>query len=492
MYCTALRSRNRKDTKERHQELLLERLSLGQRALRKIRWQISGSMVIAGLIMALSVMTWLFIDVRFESSHRVPLTVGWAICAIGMACFASAPLPDDTNLTRLSISGVTLLCFVFTIFEFLTLLNQEHAECGCWDCEASSRTTCIWFFCESGWNVLWNLVSFLGFLTTASQPNADKMQVSFWRMWSIFFRVNFAADVLFLILNRFFTHVRSTAIIFIAGDSFGLLFSFFPELRHRLHAALHRYFKDTERTAAAAGVASLIGACDVSVALKKAESQFRIIDCDMLQKDDLSDNQPSLHLFELSRPASLGSCDAFVSHSWRDDADAKWDALQSWKHAFNSRFGRSPSVWLDKACINQQDIESNLRSLPIFLSGCETLLLLCGTTYLSRLWCILELFTFVHMGGKPCDIDCVLLAGPDQSEITAIGNQCKNFDASGCDCSVPADKETILSIIHTAFGTIDLFNDSVRKIMRRIAGLSTDRHLVCMSCGWVSNRGAAC
>ena len=34
--------------------------------------------------------------------------------------------------------------------------------------------------------------------------------------------------------------------------------------------------------------ASLIGACDVSVALKKAESQFRIIDCDMLQKDDLS------------------------------------------------------------------------------------------------------------------------------------------------------------------------------------------------------------
>ena len=152
MYCTALRSRNRpgtvhprtggrgnqkcvkavfilqkprdfgrKDTKERHQELLLERLSLGQRALRKIRWQISGSMVIAGLVMALSVMTWclqrmklessaeparhcrtyilhrhrqhpgmdnvqprLFIDVRFESSHRVPLTVGWAICAIGM------------------------------------------------------------------------------------------------------------------------------------------------------------------------------------------------------------------------------------------------------------------------------------------------------------------------------------------------------------------------------------------------------------------------
>ena len=61
------------------------------------------------------------------------------------------------------------------------------------------------------------------------------------------------------------------------------------------------------------------------------------------------DNQPSPQLFELSRPSVLGSCDAFVSHSWRDDADAKWDALQSWNRNFTDRFGRSPSVWLDKA-----------------------------------------------------------------------------------------------------------------------------------------------
>ena len=43
---------------------------------------------------------------------------------------------------------------------------------------------------------------------------------------------------------------------------------------------------------------------------------------------------------------------------------------------------------LSRQGINQQDIEANLRSLPIFLSGCETLLLLCGTTYLSR--CLLK------------------------------------------------------------------------------------------------------
>ena len=44
--------------------------------------------------------------------------------------------------------------------------------------------------------------------------------------------------------------------------------------------------------------------------------------------------------------------------------------------------------------------------------------------------------------------------------------------------AVSTVQETILNIIHTAFGTIDLFNDSVRRIMRRIVGLSADRHLV--------------
>ena len=34
--------------------------------------------------------------------------------------------------------------------------------------------------------------------------------------------------------------------------------------------------------------ASLIGDCDVNVALKQAESRFRVIDCDALQRDDIS------------------------------------------------------------------------------------------------------------------------------------------------------------------------------------------------------------
>ena len=56
----------------------------------------------------------------------------------------------------------------------------------------------------------------------------------------------------------------------------------------------------------------------------------------------------------------------------------------------------SPRVPQDKACIDQNSIEQSLACLPVFLAGCQTLLVVAGTTYCSRLWCIMELFTFAR------------------------------------------------------------------------------------------------
>ena len=54
------------------------------------------------------------------------------------------------------------------------------------------------------------------------------------------------------------------------------------------------------------------------------------------------------------------------------------------------------------------------------------------------------------------------------------------FAAVSCGESVRGIlQDKILTIIHTAFGSMDSFNADVRKIMRRIAGLSTDRLLDC-------------
>ena len=71
-----------------------------------------------------------------------------------------------------------------------------------------------------------------------------------------------------------------------------------------------------------------------------------------------------------------------------------------------------------RSCIDQRDIETNLRCLPIFLSGCQKLVILLGKTYLTRLWCIVEIFAFVHMGGKPSDI--VILPVIDSSDETEL------------------------------------------------------------------------
>ena len=67
----------------------------------------------------------------------------------------------------------------------------------------------------------------------------------------------------------------------------------------------------------------------------------------------------------------------------------------------------------DKACIDQKgDINASLKVLPIFLLSSKMFVVLAGKTYTSRLWCVLEMFTFLRGGGSldriavyPLDID---------------------------------------------------------------------------------------
>merc|ERR1712232_1493893 len=121
--------------------------------------------------------------------------------------------------------------------------------------------------------------------------------------------------------------------------------------------------------------------------------------------------------------------------------------------------GREPKVWFDKACINQKDIAEDLRGLPIFLAGCKELLVLCGKTYLSRLWCVVELFTFVHMGGDPDRIAILNVLSPDNemADLACIRSCVQRFDASNCDCFDPTDKEKMIQIIRTSFGDLSNF-----------------------------------
>ena len=98
------------------------------------------------------------------------------------------------------------------------------------------------------------------------------------------------------------------------------------------------------------------------------------------------------------------------------------------------------------------------RCLPVFLSGCNTLLILCGPTYLHRLWCVLECFTFVKMGASLDRVVLMALKGTQHEALERFAR----FDVADATCFKPDEREHLLSVIEAGFGGYDGFN----KIMR--------------------------
>jgi len=153
-----------------------------------------------------------------------------------------------------------------------------------------------------------------------------------------------------------------------------------PFVRRRFHAFLGSLASKGEANAAAA-VAGLVGNRSPQEALKHASETFRALPYSSLSEHDFTTSGDT-GLHDKTVKATLGDVDAFLSHSWHDDASQKWEALQTW----NSGKGKGATVWLDKACINQQMIDESLAALPVYLSGCKSLLVVAGATYSSRLW----------------------------------------------------------------------------------------------------------
>jgi hypothetical protein len=177
--------------------------------------------------------------------------------------------------------------------------------------------------------------------------------------------------------------------------------------------------------------------------------------------------------------ATFGNVDAFVSHSWGDDPIAKYDALMAWRTWFLREKGREPTVWFDALCIDQVgDITNQLKLLPIFLSGCETLLLLYGQTYLTRLWCVTELFVFYHSRLPHLSDDDIQFIPIHLADITDdVFATARSFDVRKADATLPTDKVHLLSIIDGTGDSIDAFNEWTRTLIKtklcayRTAGL---------------------
>ena len=112
----------------------------------------------------------------------------------------------------------------------------------------------------------------------------------------------------------------------------------------------------------------------------------------------------------------------------------------------------------DKACIDQQRIDESLAALPVYLSGCQDLLVVVGPTYTRRLWCVMELFVFLQMGGSLDRVTALTLPGKE------VQRELATFDASKAQCFKAEDRERLLGIIESSFGDFGTFNATVRRI----------------------------
>lgn len=180
-------------------------------------------------------------------------------------------------------------------------------------------------------------------------------------------------------------------------------------------------------------------------------------------------------LYGLSRPLWPDEViDFFMSHSWHDNAELKWKALTKIAEDFHGNHGRFPTFWLDKVCIDQNNIADGLRVLPINICACEKMLILCGETYPKRLWCAWEvctLFSIIPQSMASKRINFVPLADANDSEKRdSLRSELTNFDYMNARCYDPNEEYKLQSIISTLGSD---FNQRLQKIFKEHTFMDT-------------------
>jgi len=160
-------------------------------------------------------------------------------------------------------------------------------------------------------------------------------------------------------------------------------------------------------------------------------------------------------LYERSRPLRKGeTIDYFVSHSWRDDQVKKWNLVSCCAKAFYNNTGRWPTFWIDKFCL-RSDAAANdgLKCLCMYIRACDRMLVLCGPTFSTRLWCAWEIFTVFAFQGESevlKRIDLLLLdevyhssEGWSSEALTDL----EMFSVTAAKCYDPNDRDIMTGII---------------------------------------------
>ena len=156
---------------------------------------------------------------------------------------------------------------------------------------------------------------------------------------------------------------------------------------------------------------------------------------------------------DISRPVDCQrneGIDFFMSHSWHDDAKAKFAILDLVMQQFKAKYNREATFWLDKVCIDQENLSDGLRVLCINVTACKKLLVVCGKTYFQRLWCMLELFIMLAFSQNEADVVSRIELVPIEADgVTreSILESMSTFELERAHCYDPNEEIKLRSVM---------------------------------------------
>ena len=165
-------------------------------------------------------------------------------------------------------------------------------------------------------------------------------------------------------------------------------------------------------------------------------------------KKDNTDTETALAAVRKLR-ANEKYIDYFMSHSWHDDAKAKFAILDQVKQKFKAKYNREATFWLDKVCIDQENISDGLKVLCINVTACKKLLVVCGKTYFQRLWCMLELFIMFAFSEDEAAAERIELVPIEADGVTreSILESMSSFELEDAHCYDPNEEIKLRSVM---------------------------------------------
>uniref|UniRef100_A0A7S2FV16 TIR domain-containing protein n=1 Tax=Octactis speculum TaxID=3111310 RepID=A0A7S2FV16_9STRA len=151
----------------------------------------------------------------------------------------------------------------------------------------------------------------------------------------------------------------------------------------------------------------------------------------------------------------------------------KWDHLARCAEAFKKRRGRYPTLWIDMFCLgNGQQATDRLKGLCMYIRACDRMLVLCGPTYSTRLWCAWEIFSVLAFQTESEALKRIELVALDKVGIPEGGWESNAlmalevFSVTKSTCNDPNDEFVMKNIIDAVDRS--QFDSKVQRLARSI------------------------